>query len=204
VLPGDRIIHDQAGSKFLNSFVPGYEAKFAASLQIEFIRSSQVPPAIQKIIDRLDQLAFAGENAEKDSNEWAASDWMVIGRLDGEIVTQLGLLKREIRVGAVRIPVGGVGGVATLPAWQRRGLSTALMGVAAQFMQVELNVPFGLLVCADETQPFYARLGWKTVATKLWFTGNGKLQSLQTTVMIMPLSKQEWPEGEIDLCGLPW
>jgi len=176
----------------------------AASLQIEFIRSSQVPPAFQEIIDRLDQLAFAEEHAEEFSNEWATSDWMVIGRLNGEIVTQLGLLKREIRVEAMRIPVGGVGGVATLPAWQRHGLGTALMSAAAKFMKVEFNVPFGLLVCADETQPFYARLGWKTVATKLWFTGNGNLQSLQTTVMIIPFSKQEWPKGEIDLCGLPW
>jgi nodulation protein A len=152
----------------------------------------------------LDQLAFAGENVDEGSNEWATSEWMVIGRLDGEIVTQLGLLKREIRVGAVRIPVGGVGGVATLPAWQRRGLSTAVLGAAAQFMQVELDVPFGLLVCAEETQPLYARLGWKRVATKLWFTGNEKHQSMQTMVMILPLSNQEWPEGEIDLCGLPW
>jgi GNAT superfamily N-acetyltransferase len=184
--------------------VPGYGAKLAASLQVEFIRSSQVAPAIQEIIDRLDQLAFAGENAEENPNGWADSDWMVLGRLDGEIVTQLGLLKREIGVGAARIPVGGVGGVATLPAWQRRGLSTALMRAAARFMQVELNVPFGLLVCADETQPFYARLGWKTVATELWFTENGKRQSLETAVMVLLLSEQEWPEGEIDLCGLPW
>jgi GNAT superfamily N-acetyltransferase len=184
--------------------VPGHGAKLDASLHIEFIRSSQVPPAIQEIIDRLDRLAFAGENTGEDSNEWAASDWMVIGSLDGEIVTQLGLLKREILVGEMRTFVGGVGGVATFPTWQRRGYSTALMGAAAKFMQVELNVPFGLLVCGDETQSFYARLGWKMVATKLWFTGNGNLQTLQTTVMILPLLKQEWPEGEIDLCGLPW
>ena len=184
--------------------MPGYGSKLATLLQIEFIRSSQVSPDIQEIIDRLDQLAFAEENAEGDSNAWAASDWMGLGRMDGEIVTQLGLLKREIRVGAVRMPVGGVGGVATHPTWQRRGLSTTLMGAAAQFLQAKLNIPFGLLVCADDTQPFYARLGWKTVATELWFTRNAKLQSLQTTVMILPFSKQEWPQGEIDLCGLPW
>jgi len=176
----------------------------AASLQMEFIRSSQVPPAIQETIDQLDKLAFVEEDTEGYQNEWAASDWMVLGRVNGEIVTQLCILKREIRVGTAQIPVGGVGGVATFPAWQRRGLSTALMGAATQFMQVELNVPFGLLVCGDETQPFYARLGWKMVATKLWFIEKGMLHPLQTTVMVLPFSRQEWPEGEIDLCGLPW
>ena len=184
--------------------MPGYGAKLDALLQIEFIRSSQVPPAIQEIIDRLDKLAFAGEIAEEDPNEWANSDWMVLGRVAGEIVTQLGLLKREILVGSMLIPVGGIGGVATHPAWRRRGFSTALLREAAQFMQSEFKVPFGLLNCARKTQPFYGRLGWKTVATELWFTGNENRRLLKTPVMILPFLKQEWPEGEIDLCGLPW
>jgi len=181
-----------------------YGAKLTASLQIEFVRASQVSPDIQKIIDQLDQLAFAGQDAEKDTNEWASSDWMVLGRVDGEIVTQLGLLKHEIHVGVVPVLVGGIGGVATHPVWQRRGLSSALMRAAAQFMQTKLNVLFGLLVCANETQPFYARLGWKTVAAELWFTENEKRRPMQTAVMILALSNHEWPEGEIDLCGLPW
>jgi GNAT superfamily N-acetyltransferase len=174
-----------------------------AALQIEFIRSELASAEDQLAIDRLDQLAFAEEQAE-DPIQWADSDWMGVGRLDGEIVTQLCLLKRAILVGARQIPVGGVGGVATHPAWQRNGLSTALMGKAAQFMQTEFEVPFGLLVCADETQPFYASLSWITVATKLWFTGQGKRQSLPSRVMVISLAKRAWPEGEIDLCGPPW
>jgi len=129
---------------------------------------------------------------------------MGLGREKGEIVTQLGLLKREIRVGDVRIVVGGVGGVATHPARQHRGLSTILMQAAAHFLQTKIKVPFGLLVCADETRPFYARLGWRKVATKLWVTQGKKLLPMQTVVMILPLSARKWPEGEIDLCGLPW
>jgi len=184
--------------------VVAYGAKLTCSLQIEFIRSSQISPDDQQTIDRLDHLAFAGKVAEDDPNEWAESDWMVLGRIDGEIVTQLGLLKRKIRAGAVLLPVGGVGGVATHPAWQRRGLSTALLRAAAPFIQTELKVSFGLLNCANESQPFYARLGWKTVAAELWFMENKKRRLLQTPVMILPLSTHEWPQGEIDLGGLPW
>jgi GNAT superfamily N-acetyltransferase len=179
-------------------------AILAISLQIEFVRASQVSPDDQKTIDRLDHMAFAGEDADEVPNEWADSDWMVLGRVDGEIVTQLGLLKREILVGDEPVIVGGVGGVATQPAWQRRGLSTELLRAAAQFMQTELNVPFGLLNCANESQPFYARLGWKTIATELWFTENKKRRLMQTPVMILLLSNHVWPQGEIALCGLPW
>jgi predicted N-acetyltransferase YhbS len=170
---------------------------------MEFIQASRVPSATQEIIDRMDQLVFAGET-DVGINEWADSDWMVLGRVNGEIVTQLGLLKRDIYVGGTRMTVGGVGGVATHPAWQRRGLGTALMRAAAKFLQTEIKVSFGLLVCADETQPFYARLGWKTIATELWVTQGDKSRSLQTAVMILPLDDHEWQQGKIDLCGPPW
>lgn len=174
-----------------------------SSWEMEFIHFSQVTPATQEIIDRLDHLAFAGETDE-GINEWADSDWMVLGRVDGELVSQLGLLKREIRVGGAPITVGGVGGVATLPVWQRHGLATALMGAAAKFLQTEIKVSFGLLVCADETQPFYARLGWKTVATELWVLQGEISLPLRTIVMVLPLADQGWPQGKIDLCGPGW
>lgn len=174
-----------------------------SSWEMEFIHSSLITPATRENIDRLDHLAFAGKTDE-GINEWADSDWMVLGRVDGEIVAQLGLLKREIRVGRAPITVGGVGGVATLPVWQRRGLGTALMGAAAKFLQTEIKVSFGLLVCADETQPFYSRLGWKTVATELWVTQGEISLPLETVVMVLPLADQEWPQGKIDLCGPSW
>jgi GNAT superfamily N-acetyltransferase len=187
-----------------NSSMIEYEEGMVASLQIEFIRTSQVSKDIQKIIDQVDQLAFDGLGAEENTNEWSSSDWMVLGRVEEELVTQLCLLSREIRVGDVPVVIGGVGGVATHPAWQGHGLASTLMRAAAQFMRTDMNVPFGLLICAQKTQPFYARLGWQTVAEELWFTEHEQRRTMQTPVMVIPLSDQNWPEGEIDLCGLPW
>lgn len=173
------------------------------SLQVEFICSTRVSPQVQESIDQLDQLAFV-EGSEFDPSQWADSDWMVLGRLDGELVSQLGLLKREIRIGSVPLLVGGVGGVATHPGWRRRGFSSTLLEAAAEFMQVELKVRFGLLVCACESQRFYSRLGWKTIANELWCTANGKRHRMKTTVMILPVLQADWPKGKIDLCGSPW
>lgn len=71
-------------------------------------------------------------------------------------------------------------------------------------MREEMEVPFGLLVCADERRSFYGRAGWKLIADKLLFIENGEHRSLKTSVMILPLSTEVWPSGEIDLRGLPW
>lgn len=81
-----------------NSSMIEYEEGMVASLQIEFVRTSQVSQDIQKIIDQVDHLAFDGLGAEENTNKWSSSDWMVLGRVEEELVTQLCLLSREIRV----------------------------------------------------------------------------------------------------------
>lgn len=177
------------------------------TLEIRFLPVDQVSPELDRAIDTLDHLAFAGEQDDDPkfaSIEWGSPDWMVLGFLDGELVSQLCLHKREIAVGAERVWVAGVGGVATHPNWLRRGFASQALRASETFMRETLKVPFGLLVCADETQPVYARCGWQTVARALTFIQDEKPRSLETCVMILPLSNQAWPAGEINLLGLPW
>ncbi|MBK8822699.1 MAG: GNAT family N-acetyltransferase [Anaerolineales bacterium] len=86
---------------------------------------------MDKQIDQLDHLAFADE--KHDDPEFNSIDWsshiehMALGRMDNELVTLLGLLKREILVGERPVWVAGVGGVATHPNWQKRGFSSTLL-----------------------------------------------------------------------------
>ncbi len=177
------------------------------TLEIRFLPVNQVSPELEHAIDALDHLAFAGEQADDPefaSIEWGSPDWMALGFQESELVSQLCLNKREIAVGATRVWVAGVGGVATHPNWLRRGFASQVLRASETFMHKTLRVPFGLLVCADETQPVYARCGWQTVARKLIFIQDEKLRSLETCVMILPLTRQSWPEGEINLLGLPW
>jgi predicted acetyltransferase len=176
-------------------------------LQIEFLHITQISPELDREIDALDHLAFsADENDDPEFNaiEWSAQEWMALGRLDGQLVSQLCLLKREILVGGEKVTVAGIGGVATHPQWQRQGLASQIMRATETFLRDEICVPFGLLVCAEQTQPVYARCGWQTVANALFFVQNDQRLPLYTCVMVLPLSGQPWPSGEIDLCGLPW
>ena len=176
-------------------------------LQIEILHSDKISAGLDGQIDQLDHLAFSGEShddPEFNSIAWADHDWMALGFVDETLVSQFCLLKREILVGGAPLLVAGIGGVATHPDWQRRGLASRLLRASEAFMRDELRVPFGLLICADQTQPLYARCGWQTVAHSLNFTQNERQRQLDTCVMILPLANQPWPTGLIDLCGLPW
>jgi nodulation protein A len=177
-------------------------------LQIRFITDSELTPDLRKEIDALDKLAFAGESADAHPElagiTWASHDWMALGFLGNEIVTQLSLPKRGISVGAEKICVAGVGGVATHPKFQHKGYASALLGATQIFMRDTIRVPFGLLICAGKLQRFYERAGWQFAAEVLYFSQEHQQRALHTCVMILPLANQAWPTGEIDLCGSPW
>jgi len=176
----------------------------------QILTFSDVTPAIDRQMDRLYRAAFGieGESPEPGREVVPVEtnspfDWFVLGWIDSQLVSQLALLRREIGVDAKKIWVVGVAGVATHPAWQHRGFASSLLRVTQDFMCREINVPFGLLVCEDEVQPLYGR-GWKHVADGLVSEHDGVRSWMETSVMVFSISEQDWPAGEIDLCGSSW
>jgi GNAT superfamily N-acetyltransferase len=177
---------------------------------ITFPHISEISPELDRAIDALDHLAFTSDHDDPpdpqfDSIDWSSPhEWNALGWLEGELVSQLCILKREILVGGERVWVAGIGGVATHPQWQRKGLASQLMRATADFIRQKLDVPFGLLVCADETRPFYEKAGWYQVADELVFIQDGARRTLKTCVMVMNFAEKAFSQGIIDLCGLPW
>lgn len=176
------------------------------SLDIRFIPLAEMTAELQSQFDALDRLAFdqVEEDHELESIHWAAPDWMAMGFLNGQLVTQLCIPKREILAGSARVWVAGIGGMSTHPDFQHQGWGSGLLAATRTFMRDTVQVPFGLLICADQTQPFYEHSGWQHAADFLYFTQEHQRRLLKTSVMVLSLTGLAWPAGEIDLCGLPW
>jgi hypothetical protein len=122
-------------------------------------------------------------------------------------------------VGGTEMRLGGIGGVVTLKEWRNRGIASAAMQKAAEFLHDQLAVPFGLLVCDPALAPFYQKLSWQVVAGPLVFDQPAAFQpgldqvisggpthkaTLEGAIMVLPCREAVWPAGLIDLCGLPW
>jgi len=177
------------------------------TLEISILRETAISPELNRAIDTIDTLAFsndARDHPELSGIEWASHEWNALGCIDGTLVSQLCLLKREIKVGDQLVWVAGIGGVATHPHWQRRGLASQLMRAAQDFIRHKMEVPFGLLICAEKTRPLYQALGWQKVADELLYIQNVERRTLKTCVMILNLTTDPFLHGIIDLCGLPW
>ena len=79
------------------------------------------------------------------------------------------------------------------------------MKVAQETLRDPLAVEFGLLVCGEKMLPYYGKLGWKQVTAPMWIEEQPKGRVLfPGPIMILPVCRQDWPEGEIDLKGKPW
>ena len=81
--------------------------------------------------------------------------------VDGQIVSTLRVWERQMRIGSIAVPMGGIGGVGTHPDHQGTGYATALMKDTIGYMRnvgYEVGVLFSAIPCA-----FYRKLGWASV-----------------------------------------
>ena len=136
--------------------------------------------------------------------QWTPPEGYVVAHLDGQLVGRLSVARREIRVGDTRIEVGGVAGVTTLPELRRRGIAAAMMRRTATLFRDEFAVPFGHLLCRADIAPVYAGVGWERVAVPTWFAQPSGRQRYPHETMVLRCAGRPWPDGEIDLRGLPW
>jgi aminoglycoside 2'-N-acetyltransferase I len=170
-------------------------------LRIE-IKSAQEWSTLEKA--RQDCVVTSSLYSFRNGTKWAAPDWAVMVWESGDLVCNVHILQRSIQVGNESLLVGGIGNVATKVEWRKRGYATAALKVATHFLLDPLGVDFGLMITSEQLVPAYERRGWSLVTSSMLADQpDGKI-TLSYPIMIFPVKKDKWPEGTIDLCGLPW
>lgn len=123
---------------------------------------------------------------------------------DGQPVSHAGIVKREVTVGGAVVPVGGLGGVITVPKFQRRGFAEKLISEAVRVIDEEWRLPYAMLFCYPRRLAFYQRQGWKELNDPVFIQQpTGELQ-MPTITMVRELSGQPWPSGPVHMASLPW
>lgn len=136
--------------------------------------------------------------------KWAAADWTVMVWEDEDLVTNVHIVDRVIQVGDQQVRLGGIGNVATKVEWRKRGYARSALKTAQNFLRDPLKVDFGMMIATEPMVARYEKMGWKMAAQSMRVDQPDGKTTLNYPVMILPVCKQEWPAGAIDLCGLPW
>jgi predicted acetyltransferase len=136
--------------------------------------------------------------------KWAKPDWAVMVWEDEDMVSNIHIIERTVKVGIETVKLGGIGNIATKVEWRNRGYASAALKVAQDFLLDSLHVDFGLMIATKEMIPRYERVGWRMIADSLLIDQPDGRTTLNSPVMVLPVLKKDWPKGPIDLGGLPW
>jgi GNAT superfamily N-acetyltransferase len=151
------------------------------------------------VLDRMFEREFG-----RDPVIYSDSDWFVMGFVESELVSRVGILRRAVTVKDDVLVVGGISGLTTLPQHRRRGYATSLMTAAQEFMRQELPADYGLLICNEGLRTFYERLGWTVAPGPTVYVQPDGVRTCPGLTMVLEYGRLSWPPGPIDLCGRPW
>lgn len=169
------------------------------SLIAEIKSENDLAPERKVAVDEMFNREFG-----RDSLVYADAHWYAMGVIEGKLAGRVGILQRTISVGQKLLPVGGVCGVVTVPEYRGRGIASVLLDESIAFIKKRLSLPFALLTCNSRLEVFYKRLGWKTVKGPTVFTQPDGVRTCRGLTMVVECGSRSWPEGPINLRGLPW
>lgn len=174
-------------------------------LEIFFRRVMDLTTEERTQLDEVDHLAFSEViDASADGMEWVTPELHFLGKLDGKVVSNVGLITRSILVAGKVVIIGGIGGVATHPKLQRQGYARQLMDEAGRYMLKHSEYEFGMLFCDIIRVPYYRQCGYRVIDNPIFITPKGIRQPFHDTCMVLELRGKPFPHGEVDCQGLPW
>jgi predicted acetyltransferase len=111
------------------------------------------------------------------------------------IVSCLTVVPTTLRIGGVPMPAAGIAGVATRPAFQRRGYAATLLAATVPALCTELGFPTALL--HPVSAPFYQKLGWEYASRSVrWLTVPASFPACPEAACVRPASEGDWPAIE--------
>ena len=136
--------------------------------------------------------------------QWSTPEWYLIAKCEDKIIGRIGILRRAITVGREVFEVGGISGVIVSSEWRNKSISKLTMNEVATFIKDNLKLDFGLLLCRDEVVPVYEQCNWYIVKNNTVFSQSTGEKIYSKNTMVIECRDKKWPEGSINLNGLPW
>jgi aminoglycoside 2'-N-acetyltransferase I len=140
---------------------------------------------------------------------YAESHLHVLARAGGRLVGHGSSARRVIGVGDREVVIAGTGGLLTSPDRRGTGVGRAVLGALQEASRTSAPAHFGLLGCREEVVPFYESCGFVRVEARIRDLspqdGRTVVESDGPTLVCAGTRPvEEWPDGVIDLRGLPW
>lgn len=145
----------------------------------------------------------------KDGYGYASGELHSLARVDGDLVGYAAAARRFVGVGTGEVVVLGIGGVVTAAPARGQGIGRQVIASLQGAMQSSARADFGLLGCRPEVVPFYQSCGFSLIEAVIRDVSPGDAKTVvesdgPTLVCSGTRPVEAWPQGIVDLRGLPW
>jgi predicted N-acetyltransferase YhbS len=133
-------------------------------------------------------------------------EYSLVCRQDQYVLGHVGIVRRTITCGGKPVDVAGIQSLAVSSALRGSGLSRQLMG-RSMVEAKRRGILFGLLFCLPTLERLYASLGWErrnTTVTMLDEAGLDVPLPGKNIMMVLNLTSEAFPQGDIHLQGRDW
>jgi len=169
---------------------------------IEYNKYPELPPTIKEQLDSYIDNEF-GHIPFVSNMKWSSPEWTIFLRENSEISTFLNIVIREVNFDSRKVQVAGINNVITPKKFRGNGYASMIMNEAKSFIFNQLNLEHALLLCADSLIPFYTKLGWYQVDSKVYFEQPSGKKLYDSNTLLLSKESSINPR-EIDLNGQPW
>jgi len=137
---------------------------------------------------------------------WASPQWSVLVWDEDELVSRVGLIRREVISNGETKSIGGIGGVMTHPQRQSKGYASEALREAIRVFDEEFKVAYALLFCGSRLIEYYKRLDWKPFEGNVYVEQprKGRIEFSANNAMVLDVKEQAPLNGILDLNGWPW
>jgi aminoglycoside 2'-N-acetyltransferase I len=147
------------------------------------------PAVLAQLLDLFGAAWPDGDFSPQDM-EHACGGRHFLALVDGRIVAHASVVERALEVDGRPLRTGYVEAVATLPAWQRRGIASRLMDSAA----AHIRAAFELGALSTGIPELYERLGWRPWEGELFVrTADGPVPCVKEDEGVMAMTTPATP-----------
>ncbi|NOU62479.1 GNAT family N-acetyltransferase [Paenibacillus sp. LMG 31461] len=122
--------------------------------------------------------SFFQERLDYDNAYSTDTTWIAV--VDGVIAAAIQLFTFRIRFGSLELKLGGIGSVATLPDYRKRGLAQRILRRQSEFMKQN---GYDLSLLNTNIQSFYEQVGWFSYPKKVWSADAENMMQLDNSTL---------------------
>ena len=135
---------------------------------------------------------------------WRPKELHFLLEVGQHLVSHVGILDHEVRIGTRSVALVGLGGVVTVPQAQGLGHASTLIKRATDLAFDDWHVDAGLLFCLPRMLLYYERRGWTALKQAVIVDQPSGRIPAPLPAMVYPADRRAWFEGVLELGSAPW